>query len=163
MTHQVRRAPAAAREAAESAIALSDKEGFEILAALALIPHGWALAELGRAEEGIAEIRRGLELYPSPLIKPWSRSLLAEALAGTGDHQAALEALAEGLSMLERTGERWWEAELHRLRGESLARRGAASGEGTGDEELKLVPSTDELSLGCALRALATALKMKGM
>ena len=44
------------------------------------------IAELAKEKkiEGIAEIRRGLELYPSPLVKPWSRSLLAEALAPPG-------------------------------------------------------------------------------
>jgi hypothetical protein len=129
MAHQAGGAATMVKKLAETAMAQADREGFEILYALAIIPHGWAIAELGQAEEGIGEIRRGLELYPSPLVQPWSRSLLVDALVRNGEHRAALEALAEALSMMERTGERWWEVELLRLRGESLAGQGADAGE----------------------------------
>ena len=48
---------------------------------------------------------------------------LAEALAANGRVEEALAAIAEALQLTERTGERWSEAELHRLRGQILLMR----------------------------------------
>jgi predicted ATPase len=45
---------------------------------------------------------------------------LAEALVGQGAHEAALVAAKEGLEIQEEMGQRWWDAELHRLRGIAL-------------------------------------------
>ena len=56
----------------------------------------------------------------SNLMRPYYHALLAEALGATGDKEGALGAISDGLSMLETSGARWWEAELCRLRGELL-------------------------------------------
>jgi predicted ATPase len=45
---------------------------------------------------------------------------LAEALVAAGDKEGARETISNALSMVETSGERWWEAELCRLRGELL-------------------------------------------
>jgi len=49
-------------------------------------------------------------------------SLLAEAYAQAEQFEAGLSALAEALTLVEMTEERWWEAELYRLKGELLLR-----------------------------------------
>jgi predicted ATPase len=54
------------------------------------------------------------------LMRSYYHSLLAEALGAAGDKEGALDAISTALSMIETSGERWWEAELCRLRGELL-------------------------------------------
>jgi predicted ATPase len=56
-------------------------------------------------------------------------ALLAEASARGGQTTEGLEALAEALALLTTSGVRWWEAELHRLRGELLLQSGVQSPE----------------------------------
>jgi predicted ATPase len=53
-------------------------------------------------------------------------TLLAEASAQAGQPAAGLEALAGALATLPKSGGRWWEAELHRLRGELLLQHAVA-------------------------------------
>ena len=50
-------------------------------------------------------------------------TLLVRCLARTGQIDEALETLTEALVRMERTSERWWEAEVHRLMGDLLLRR----------------------------------------
>jgi predicted ATPase len=52
--------------------------------------------------------------------RPFCLALFAEALEGAGEHDSALAALAEALAVAQETGERWWEAEIHRRKGVSL-------------------------------------------
>ena len=84
---------------------------------------GWALAEQGQAEEGIAQIRQGLEAC-RPTGAEYQRtfylSLLAEACGKAGRVEDGLQALAEALMMVRQTGECAYEAELYRLKGELL-------------------------------------------
>jgi predicted ATPase len=56
--------------------------------------------------------RRGATLY-----RPYGLASLAETLVCRGEHDPALAALREGFDNIEATGERWWEAELHRVNG----------------------------------------------
>jgi predicted ATPase len=53
-------------------------------------------------------------------------TLLAELLARQGRTEEGLAALAEALELVRDGGERFWEAELHRLQGELLLTRGEA-------------------------------------
>jgi predicted ATPase len=46
--------------------------------------------------------------------------LLAEACRQAGQPEAGLQVLAEALTLVAETEERWWEAELHRLKGALL-------------------------------------------
>ena len=79
-----------------------------------------AMAE-NRADEAVANIRKGMEIgQASNLMRPYYLGLLAEALGAAGDKEGALGAIFNALSMAETSGERWWEAELCRLRGELL-------------------------------------------
>jgi predicted ATPase len=51
-------------------------------------------------------------------------ALLAEAQASAGQAEAGLSTLAEALAFVEKTGERYYEAEIYRLRGELLLMQG---------------------------------------
>ena len=79
------------------------------------------LAEQGHAEEGIAQIRQGLAAYRVPggeLRQPHFYTFLAEAYEKAGQAKEGLNVLAEALLLMRKTGERYWEAELYRLKGE---------------------------------------------
>src|SRR5262249_52571980 len=80
-----------------------------------------------QAEEGIAQIRQGLTTYRATgaeLICPYWLALLTEAYGQGGQAEAGLAVLAEALAAVEKIGERWWEAELYRLKGELLLQSG---------------------------------------
>jgi predicted ATPase len=80
-----------------------------------------ALAEQGQGEEGIAQMRQGLTAYHATgaeVWKPYFLALLAEAYGITGQIEEGLTTLAEALDVVNRTGERFYEAELYRMKGE---------------------------------------------
>jgi predicted ATPase len=65
-----------------------------------------------------------LHLAVRPLHRPYMLAVLASAKADLGNPGEALELLEEALASIEVSGERWWLAELHRLRGRLLVARG---------------------------------------
>ena len=92
---------------------------------------GWALTERyaepgvgqGQGEEGRAQIHQGLAAWGATgakVIRPYGLALLAEASARAGQPETGLTRLDEALAVVDDTGERRWEAELHRLKGELL-------------------------------------------
>ena len=121
--HQLLRDRREAQEQAVALIALATEHGFPLWSAAGVVVRGWALADGGQAEEGIAVIRRGMADYQATGAEMWSPyflGLLAEAHGRAGQAAAGLHLVADALDRVERTGVRWIEAELHRLRGELL-------------------------------------------
>jgi predicted ATPase len=129
--HQYRREGQLTQERAEAEIALSNEQGFPFWVAVGTIQRGWALAEQGQGEEGITQIRQGLAAYRdigSELTRTHFLSLLAEAYGKTGQTEEGLTALAEALAFVDKTGERFYEAELYRLKGELTLQKFQVSG-----------------------------------
>jgi predicted ATPase len=91
---------------------------------------GWAKWSDGAEESRLAEMRRGLAIYREQgtlvLLSP-AEAALAIAEAGAGDTDAGLRRLDDALAEVERTEERWYEAEMHRIRGEILLKRDPAN------------------------------------
>jgi predicted ATPase/class 3 adenylate cyclase len=119
--HQLRREGQAVQELAEAVITLSTEQGFPVPLARGMILRGWALVEQGQREEGMVQLRHGLAAYRatgSELQWPHFLALLAEACGKVGQAEEGLRVLAEALSVIERTAERVYEAELYRLKGE---------------------------------------------
>jgi predicted ATPase len=119
--HQLRREWQAVQEQAEAAITLSTDHGFSYWLAVGTILRGWAWAEQGYGEEGLVQVRQGLAAYrPTRAELAWPHwlALLADVYGKRGQTQEGLATVAEALARLEKTGERWYEAELHRLKGE---------------------------------------------
>jgi predicted ATPase len=79
---------------------------------------GAALMALGAFEEAVACLLEGLGAMR---FRPYGLACLAEAQARQGEHGAALVAVKEGVETQERTGQRRWEPELHRLEGIALS------------------------------------------
>jgi class 3 adenylate cyclase/predicted ATPase len=108
---------------AETLITFGTERGFPLWSAAGRVIEGWALAEDGRADEGIAQMRSGLADYTATGAELWVPdflALLAETQGRAGQSVAALSIVAQALDQVERTEGRWLEAELHRLRGELL-------------------------------------------
>ncbi|MEK6247323.1 MAG: AAA family ATPase [Planctomycetales bacterium] len=84
---------------------------------------GWTLVAAGQIEEGIAKIQQAVKNLPATGDKPrfvYLLVLLAEACERAGQPERGLRATEEALRMVEATGVRWWEAEIHRVKGELL-------------------------------------------
>ena len=99
---------------------LSTTQGFPQFLAMGTILRSWALAEQGQEEEGIAQIRQGLVAWRATgaeLERPHFFALLAEAYEKVGQAEEGLGILAEALALVDKTGERLYEAELYRLKG----------------------------------------------
>ncbi|MBI2468969.1 MAG: AAA family ATPase, partial [Candidatus Rokubacteria bacterium] len=121
--HQFRGDWRTTRDRAEAAAALARARGFVQLEAWAAITGGWALAEAGEIEEGLATMRDGIatiRTLGSEDFKTYFLGLLAETLATARQPEAAVDVVAEALAAVETSGERFYAAELHRLRGELL-------------------------------------------
>jgi predicted ATPase len=89
---------------------------------------GWARSVSGDTVEGLAWIERGIQDWMATGAKlgvSYYLALKAEALYLADRTSEALEAITEAEAVVERSEERWWSAELHRLRGVFLAARGA--------------------------------------
>jgi predicted ATPase len=143
--HQVRREQRAVEERAKTLIGLAREHGLSAWAANGAVLHGWAVAEGGAVETGIAELRQGLEATEAMGVQqhtPGFLGLLAGLHLGTKNFGEALQALDEALARVDRLEERWFEADLLRLKGEAL---------------LKVRPDQSAEAKACFHQALAVA------
>jgi predicted ATPase len=125
---QLRRDASAARDQADAVIAVATAQNFALARASGLIMRGWAIAVQEHTPEGLVQIRQGLDTYRSTgatYQQPHFLTLLAEASGLLGQPDGGLAALDEALTLMEQTGERYYEAELYRQRGELLLLRAA--------------------------------------
>lgn len=122
--HKLRRETDAASEAAEAVIELATQQEFPFWATTAALVRGAARAEGESVEDGIAEMRQALsalEAIGTGVARTCYLGWLAEAEARAGRLASAVDLVDDALATARRTGERIWEAELHRLKG-GLAR-----------------------------------------
>ena len=158
--HQYRREGPRAQEQAEASITLAIEHGFAVRQALGTIMLGGALAMQGQGEAGIAHLRQGLAAWRAVGSEVgWTNYLtfLAEAYGRVGQAAAGLHVLTEALAFAHTTGERMWEAELYRLKGELLLQsqsQGPESEVLTSDTRLQ---TQDAEAEACFHQALAMA------
>ncbi|RKT46216.1 ATP-binding protein [Thiocapsa rosea] len=122
--------PARVQSEAQGLIEHCEQEQIAVWLAGGRILRGWALAEQGKPAAGIVSIRLGLEEWGATgaaLIRPYYLARLAEAFSRSGHLDYALDTVAEALATVERTEERWYEAELHRLQAELRWQQGDAA------------------------------------
>jgi predicted ATPase len=120
-----------AQEQAEAVIALSTKYGFPHWLAWATILRGWVLTKQGQVDEGIAQIRQGLTAWQATgaeLGRSHFIALLTEAYRQTRQTEEGLSVLTEALAAVDKTGERFYEAELYRLKGELTLAQSSVQG-----------------------------------
>ena len=100
-----------------------------MVVAVGQIMHGAARAMLNPSDEAVAEMRAALAAYRATGARFQSTShliLLAQALTACGRHDEGLSALREAEVLVDETGERYLEAEIHRLQGNLLLARGGS-------------------------------------
>jgi serine/threonine protein kinase/predicted ATPase len=122
------RDPAEVERLASDLIELSNRQGFAPFLHRAAVLRGWARSASGGTAEGILWIENGIGDYRatgSTLDMPFLLALKAEALFAANRSSEALEAVEEAEALVERFENRYWCAELHRLRGVFLTAIGA--------------------------------------
>jgi predicted ATPase len=108
-------------------VAVATEQGFTFWRAQGTICRGWVRIKNGDVAEGISLLRNGSAAYRSTgseLLVPHYIALLAMACEIAGQIEEAVTLLDEALQIVERTGERWFGAELNRHKGELLLRQG---------------------------------------
>jgi predicted ATPase len=118
-------------ELAAAATAFSTEQGFPFWSPQGAVLQGWALAEQGQVAQGIAQMRQGLvdlQATGAEVTRAYSLGLLAEASRRAGQVEEGFTMVEEALALVDKNGERWPEAELHRLKGELLLHQAAAAG-----------------------------------
>jgi predicted ATPase len=124
--HQCRREEQTVQEHAEGAIALCTEQGFALYAAGGTIMQGWALAAQGHGEEGTTQVYQSLTAWRATgaeVVMPYFLALLAEVYGKAEQAKEGRHVLTEALALVDKTGERFYEAELYRLKGELLLRQ----------------------------------------
>ena len=90
----------------------------------------WVEFRSGSPESGLLNMRRAAALLQQDGVgafQPLVRTALAEAEARNGEPEAALATLDQALEDFARTGQRWFDAEMHRMRGDILFEKDAAN------------------------------------
>ncbi len=121
--HKLCRDEPSALTSATAAIEICDEFGFPFWGLLSSVLEGSTLVEQDKAEKGVRQMEESLAAYEATgglLYRSALRGLLAEAYRATGQAEEGLRVLSDALAGLEGREERWWEPELHRLRGELL-------------------------------------------
>jgi adenylate cyclase len=117
------RNPQAVSDDAEELARLAGEKLMPMWLGMGIRCRGEALTRLGQVQEGMAQMREGMASHQSQGVGFWftgTLGALAEAQAKAGHPQEGLVTLAEALGLVEQTGERCWEVELYRLRGDLL-------------------------------------------
>jgi serine/threonine protein kinase/predicted ATPase len=112
--------PSEVKRLASDLTELSTRESFEFWLAAGRVLRGWARSACGDITEGILWMVDGIEDFRATgatLCVPYYLALKAEGLHLADHTSEALEAINEAEALAGRSEERWWCAELHRLRG----------------------------------------------
>jgi TOMM system kinase/cyclase fusion protein len=123
VVRQYRSDAPATRALVDEALVLSEAQGLAFVGAMASMLQGWVLAQEGDRNEGIARMRHGLAAQlatGAELARPYWLYLIGQACLATGAAREGLAVLDDAVAAVEKTRERYWEAEIHRLRGELL-------------------------------------------
>jgi predicted ATPase len=153
---QYRRDVAATQAHAETLMTFAATHDFGHRVELGRILRGWALAMQGDAAAGVAPIHQGivaLQGMGHMQYHPYYLALLAEACGQAGQPEAGLTALSEALALVEKTEEHYYEAELHRLKGELLQQQAAP--------EVSHAETCFQQSLDIARRQQAKSLELR--
>jgi class 3 adenylate cyclase/predicted ATPase len=107
--------------------AVTAEQGFPHWAGQGTIFRGWVKVKNGDLAEGISLLRNGLTAFHaagSEMFMPHHTALLAGACEIAGQIDEAASLLDDALQTIDRTGERWFAAELNRLKGQLMLRQG---------------------------------------
>jgi DNA-binding winged helix-turn-helix (wHTH) protein/class 3 adenylate cyclase/predicted ATPase len=118
---------AALEQRADGLVAVATDQGFPFYRATGAIFRGWVKAKSADVTEGLSLLRAGSSAYCATGAMAWMPlyiALLAGACEIAGQIEEGAAQLDQALQLVERTGERWFAAELDRQRGRLLLRQG---------------------------------------
>ena len=116
------------RQLADADVALATEQVMPFFGAHGMVLRGWALVRQGHWAKGLAQLRDGVAAYQATgtvLERSHWLGLLAEACGEVGQAEEGLRVVTGALDEIERNSVRYYEAELHRLRGELLLAAGS--------------------------------------
>ena len=116
-------------EQADQLVSLTIEQGFRQWHAQGTIYRGWVQVRNGDVAEGMPLLRSGIIAFRASGTEAWLPHFLAlhaRACDLAAKAEEGLSLLDEAMQVVDRTGERWLEAELYRLNGQLLLRRGHA-------------------------------------
>ena len=162
---QFRREEHAAQQWAAAATVLAHEQGFLFLSARGRSVEGWVLTQQGQVADGIAQMRQSLAVYQTlgtARGRPHFLAILAEAYHTIGQGEDGLTLVAEAQEAITITGERWYEAELWRLKGElTLQKLSVVSLQLSVTDPQPLTPDPQAEAGGCFLKAIESARKQQ--
>jgi adenylate cyclase len=127
---QLRREPELVRARAGARLALSTESGYLTGRTVSEIYLGWADVIAGDLDGGLARMRRHmleLKAAGSEYISDRCHTFMATALGQLRRFDEGLAMIDESFQFIARTGQRYYEAELHRLKGELLLEQDASN------------------------------------
>jgi class 3 adenylate cyclase/predicted ATPase len=122
LIHQFRGEPEAIREQAEAGLSLGTEHGFPRWVALGTLLRGWLSVEQGSVDQGIGQIRQGFA-QTNPVERQLFIAFLAEAHEKAGQPEEGLSIVTEALDQTRKIDLRFYEPELHRIKGALLLRK----------------------------------------
>jgi class 3 adenylate cyclase/predicted ATPase len=120
------------QRSAAALIELAQEQAFPFYLSLGRCHLGWLAAKRGSFEEGLNLLRTGLgglQLSDAAVWEPYLRGMMAEALIWAGHASEAQQIIDRALELSAESGSIWFDAELHRCKGEALLIGGLASSE----------------------------------
>ncbi len=127
MLHHYLRDGDEVRKIAEALIAFGEEKGFPDYVAKGIFFGGWALITQNRGDAGLADLLKGIEMQRAIGTKedfPVYFDMLAEAYRTGGQGEQALTQLDEAFAVADESGIHYWDAELHRRKGEVMCSLG---------------------------------------
>jgi predicted ATPase len=165
--HQFLREATKTQEVAEATTAIASEHGLVMWVALSSLTHGHAISVQGRHEEGIQQFREWIIKYDamgSKLARPHFLVLLAEMLGKIGMADNGVKTLDEALAEAAYGGDRYYEAEIYRLKGELIQQTlfdNKSNITASGNYLLTLTPTMIAEAESCFERAVEVARKQQ--
>jgi predicted ATPase len=151
--------PALTLQRCDDGIALALAGGYGLGVPYMGVNRGWAIGALGDVETGAALILENAAIahaFGAEYMRPVFHAVHAEVCLMGGRLDDAQASVDQGLAAVDASDERWFEAELHRLRGDTLALQGRPGDEVRAELQLAIAIATAQGALGLARRAEAS-------
>ena len=128
--HQFRRQPRVVLECAEALVEVAREQSLASYLTYGTLFKAWSLVAEGSLKEGIPQMQKVLGDFLAPgegMGTAYFRSFLAEGYGRAGLAEQGLREIDKALRFIESTGEKFWRAETHRLKGELLMSKSAGA------------------------------------
>ena len=140
-----------AEERIDVLLPLAQTHGFVQYIASGMLLRGVALTEQHQNEEGARLMFQGFEALCAAKVRigmsAW-QGLLAVALGNLGRSDEALAVIADAQTAMDDSGERFFAAELYRIKGELLLKQSRGQGSGAGGQNRGIVVSSQYSVVG---------------